>query len=740
MQTRPSHPQALFGRALELHQAGRIGEAENAYREVLKVQPENPGAIFLFGLCHHQRGDHESAITLMDIALEMNPAMPQAHYNRGLALHELARYDEAVTSYQAAIELQSSYPQAWNNRGNALKELDRLPEALASYDRAIAQAPDFAEAHTNRGNVLKELRRFDDALASHDAALRLRPDYAEALCNRGNVLTSLERYDEAVAAYDSAIALKPDYADAYLNRGCILYLFVKNKKEEALFSFNKAVEYQPNTAEAYEMRGNLLLSVQQNVPGLIDLQKACELDERIESRVVFQLMLTKRMLCDWEGMERLQRIVDSHQVTGWTALAPFIWLSVLASLEQQAYYSRCYVERSVPPSETPLWQGETYAHRRLRVGYLSSDLRAHAVAYLTAGMFEHHDRERFEIHAFYTGPVTDDGWHQRIHAAVEQFHAVEDLNDTALAEMIRAMEIDILIDLNGHTRAARTVALAKRPAPVQVSYLGFPGTMGAGYIDYIIADPVVIPAEARDIYSEKVVWLPDTFQVNDNTKQIAEARRSRTELGLPEQGFVFCCFNNSYKITPFQFDLWMRLLQEIKGSVLWFSESDPAASANLRREATRRGVNASRLIFTERMPLADYLASYRQADLFLDTFSYNAGTTASDALWVGLPVLTCLGETFAQRMAGSLLHAVGLPELVTKSHDEYEALALALATEPTRLATLRERLASNRTSHPLFDTRRFTRHLEQAYLAMQQRVDAGLPPDHLVIAAEPSPA
>jgi len=740
MQTSQSHPQALFGRALELHQAGRIGEAENAYREVLKVQPENPGAIFLFGLCHHQRGDHESAITLMDIALEMNPAMPQAHYNRGLALHDLRRYDEAVASYQRAIELQSSYPQAWNNRGNALKELDRLPEALASYDRAIALAPDFAEAHTNRGNVLKELRRFDEALASHDAALRLRPDYPEAQCNRGNVLTSLERYDEAVAAYDSAIALKPDYADAYLNRGCILYLFIKNKKEEALLSFNKAVEYQPNTAEAYEMRGNLMLSAQQNVQGLMDLQRACELDERIESRVVFQLMLTKRMLCDWEGMERLQRIVDSHQVTGWTALAPFTGLSVLASLEQQAYYSRSYVERSVPPSETPLWQGEKYAHRRLRVGYLSSDLRGHAVAYLTAGMFEHHDRERFEAHAFYTGPATDDSWHQRIHAAVEQFHVVENLNDAALAEMIRAMEIDILIDLNGHTRAARTVALAKRPAPVQVSYLGFPGTMGAGYIDYIIADPVVIPAEARDFYSEKTVWLPDTFQVNDNRKQIAETARSRAEFGLPETGFVFCCFNNSYKITPFQFDLWMRLLQEIKGSVLWFSESDPAASASLRREATRRSVDASRLIFTERMPLADYLASYRQADLFLDTFGYNAGTTASDALWAGLPVLTCLGETFAQRMAGSLLHAVGLPELVTGSPDQYEALALALATDQARLATLRERLTSNRTTHPLFDTRRFTRHLEQAYLAMQQRVDAGLPPDHLVIAAEPSPA
>ncbi len=738
MQTRPSNPQALFGRALELHQAGRIGEAENAYREVLKVQPENPGAIFLFGLCHHQRGDHESAITLMDIALDMNPGMPQAHYNRGLALHELARYDEAVASYETAIELKSSYPQAWNNRGNALKEQDRLSEALASYDRAISLAPDFAEAYTNRGNVLKELRYFDEALASHDEALRLRPNYAEAHCHRGNALNALKRLDEAIAAYDRAIALKPDFIDACINRGDALHQM--DRKDDALRSFEQAIARKPDAAEAYEMRGNLFLSVKRHTEAADDFERACRLDGKVASRVVWNLLQTRLTLCDWHDIDYWQALIKNEEALGWQTASPFAALSILGSPAQQLDHNRRYVTRWLPANKAPLWQGEIYAHRRLRVGYFSSDLRNHAVAYLTAGLFEQHDRERFEVHAFYFGPVNDDPWHLRLKSAFEQFHAVSELSERELATLIRKLEIDILVDLNGHTQGARTDVLAMRPAPLQVNYIGYPGSMGADYIDYIIADPIVIPAEGRTHYSEKTVWLPDTFQANDNRKEIADTARSRAELGLPEQGFVFCCFNNSYKITPAEFAIWMRLLQQVAGSVLWLAEADPVATANLRQEATRRGVDAQRLIFTERMPLADYLASYRQADLFLDTFGYNAGTTASDALWAGLPVLTCLGETFAQRMAGSLLNAIGLPELVTKSPSEYEMLALALATDPTRLAVLRDRLANNRARAPLFDTRRFTRHLEQAYLAMQQRVDAGLLPDHLVIAGEPSPA
>jgi predicted O-linked N-acetylglucosamine transferase (SPINDLY family) len=738
MQTRQSNPQALFSRALELHQAGRINEAENAYREVLKVQPENPGAVFLFGLCHHQRGDHESAITLMDIALDMNPAMPQAHYNRGLALRELGRHDEAVASYEAAIALQPSYPLAWNNRGNTLKELDRLPEALASYDRAIALVPDFAEAHTNRGNVLKELRRFDEALACHDEALRLRPDYAEAHCHRGNALNALKRLDEAIAAYDQAIVLKPDYVDACINRGDALHQL--DRKDDALRSFELAIARKPDAAEAYEMRANLFLSVKRHAEAAEDFERVCRLDDKLASRVVWQLLQTRLTLCDWHDIDHWRALIDREETLGWQAASPFAALSILASPVQQLDYNQRYVARWLPADKVPLWQGEIYAHQRLRVGYFSSDLRNHAVAYLTAGLFEQHDRERLEVHAFYFGPANDDPWHLRLKSAFEQFHEVSELSDRELASLIHELEIDILVDLNGHTQGARTDVLAMRPAPVQVNYIGYPGSMGADYIDYIIADPVVIPAEARPHYSEKTVWLPDTFQVNDNRKEIAEVGRSRVELGLPEQGFVFCCFNNSYKITPAEFAIWMRLLQQVAGSVLWLAEADPVATANLRQEATRRGVDASRLIFTERMPLADYLASYRQADLFLDTFGYNAGTTASDALWAGLPVLTCLGETFAQRMAGSLLNAVGLPELVTESPGEYEALALSLATDQTSLAALRERLASQRTSHPLFDTRRFTRHLEAAYLAMQQRVEAGLLPDHLVIAAEPSPA
>jgi predicted O-linked N-acetylglucosamine transferase (SPINDLY family) len=727
----------LFGQALRLHQAGDVARAEALYRQILTVDPANPGVIFLFGLCHHQRGDHAAAIELMDVALDMNPAMPQAHYNRGLALQKLERHAEAIASYDRAIALQPGYALAWNNRGNALQSLGRHDEALASLDRAVSLAPTFAEAHTNRGNVLKSLRRSDEALASHDRAIALRPDYAEAHCNRGNALKAVARLDEALASYDRAIALKDDFIDAWINRGDTLHQL--ERMDDALASYDQAIARDPRSAQAFQMRGNLLLCAKRTVEGCADLQHACALDPAMESEVVWQLAHAKMLLCDWQGLDPLLRSIAAQKVGGWAGMAPFAALSILAAPAQQLACNRTYVrtwiEDLLPRDALPLWQGERYGHRRIRVGYVSPDLRNHAVAYLTAGLFERHDREHFEVHAFYLGPETDDGWHRRLRQAIEHFHDVKPLDDDALAALIRRLEIDILVDLGGHTQGARLDVFARRPAPVQVNYLGYPGTLGAPFIDYILADRIVIPPEHFGHYCEKVAWLPHCFQANDDAKAIADPAPARAELGLPQDGFVFCCFNNSYKITPELFAIWMRLLENIPGSVLWCAAADPAASANLRREAQRHGVAAERLVFAARRPLADYLASYWRADLFLDSFCYNAGTTASDALWAGLPVLTRPGATFASRMAASLLHAAGLPELVARDDADYERIALELATRPQRLAELRSRLQRNRLSCPLFDTARFARDLEAVYTAMWRRSEAGLPPEHIRLQA-----
>jgi protein O-GlcNAc transferase len=386
------------------------------------------------------------------------------------------------------------------------------------------------------------------------------------------------------------------------------------------------------------------------------------------------------------------------------------------------------------PPVRPVWNGEIYAHDRIRIAYLSSDLREHAVAHPTAGLFEHHDKSRFETTAISFEAEWDSPTGRRVKAAFDRFIDAPTQSDEEIAGLIRQLEVDIVVDLNGFTRNSRLGVFARRPAPIQVNYLGYAGTMGADFYDYIIADETVLPKEHTEFYSEKVVWLPGSFMANDDKRAIAERVPSRAELQLPENGFVFCSFNQSYKIEPTVFDVWMRLLTAVDGSVLWLKDNDPVATANLRREAERRGVASERLVFAPSLPdVDDHLSRQRQADLFVDTLHYNAHTTAADALWAGLPVVTCLGGAFAGRVASSLLRAVGLPELVTQSLADYEALALSLAREPERLAATKTKLAENRGRQPLFDTARFARNIEHAYTTMWQRAQRREPPEGFAV-------
>jgi predicted O-linked N-acetylglucosamine transferase (SPINDLY family) len=396
-----------------------------------------------------------------------------------------------------------------------------------------------------------------------------------------------------------------------------------------------------------------------------------------------------------------------------------------------------YIADRFPRAARPLSLGRRDRHEKTRIAYLSANFHEHAVAYLAAGLFEAHDRQRFEITAVSFGPAAQGGIRDRLERAFDRFVDVGGDSDEEVAQMLAAAEVDIAVDLTGHTADSRTGILAHRPAPVQVNFLGYPGTLGAEYIDYIIADRFVIPPGEDAFYSERVVRLPDSYQVNDAKRRIAEGTPSRADAGLPETGFVFCCFNNNFKITPEIFDVWMRLLSQVDGSVLWLLEDTATAAANLRSEALRRGVDAERLVFAPRRAQDEHLARHRLADLFVDTLPYNAHTTASDALWAGLPLVTCMGSTFAGRVAGSLLHAAGLPELATRSLDEYETLALRLATTPPLLAAIRARLAEHRATCPQFDTDRFRRHLEAAYTTMLERHLAGLPPASFTVAAIP---
>jgi predicted O-linked N-acetylglucosamine transferase (SPINDLY family) len=543
----------------------------------------------------------------------------------------------------------------------------------------------------NRGNALHALGRSEDALAEFDRAIEARPDDAGAPYNRGVVLHALGRRDEAVAAFDWAIAIKPDHLDALHNRGIVLG--EQNRHAEALASYEQIVGFDPDYPHA---AGN----------------------------VAFE----RAQLCEWGDRDQVvQRVIDGIG-RGVPVSVPFPVMALTQSAGTQRACAAIHVARHHPPIPNPLWNGEKYAHQRIRVAYLSADFHEHALAFLIAGMLEAHDHERFETTGIFLARHPASPMRARIEASFDRCIDITTIDDAEAARRIRELEIDIAVDLMGFSGFSRAGVFACRPAPVQVNYLGYPGTMGADYMDYILADRFLIPESQKHHCAEKVVYLPDTFQANDSGRRIADATPSRTEAGLPERGFVFCAFNNSYKITPALFSIWMRLLDRVPGSVLWLVASNREVEANLRREAASAGIAAERLVFARRMSYPEHLARYRLADLFLDTLPFNGGTTASDALWAGLPVITCAGEAFASRMAGSLLHAIGLPELVTNSLAEYEALALRLATDAQVLADLRQRLARNRDTYPLFDTDRFRRNLEAAYVTMWEKTQRGEPP------------
>jgi predicted O-linked N-acetylglucosamine transferase (SPINDLY family) len=762
MQPSIAHTQQMLARAFAAHQAGNIAQAEFLYKLVLeadkkqfdalhmlaiiegqrgnfpagerllsaalRIRPDSADALINLGRVQSELGKYADAVATYKKALRLNPRSALAHSNLSIVWRLQQRYEEALLHCDAALDIAQNHPDAWSNRGNVLFDLDRFEEALADYDKAVELQPNHAEAQIGRGNVLTELKRYGDALAAYDRALAVRPDLAEAWLGRGNAFTEFKQYDDAFAAYDRALALKPDLAKAWLGRGNV---FAELKRyDDAFAAYDRALALKPDLAKAWLGRGNVFTELRQYEDAFAACDKALNLEPDLEYAAGHRLH-AKLYICNWTNLEaevaHLMSAVRDHKPVS----VPLAILALPSSPADQLQCARRFVQDK--PAFPPIWRGEVYSHDRIRVAYVSSDLREHPVAYLTAGLFEHHDKSRFEVTAISFGAEQDSDFCRRIKASFERFIDVRFQSDQDIAALIRQLEIDIVVDLNGYTQNGRPGVLARRPAPVQVNYLGYSGTMGADYVDYIIADPTVIPAEQFEFYSEKVVWLPDSFLVNDAARSIAERTPTRAELHLPDTGFVFCCFNQSYKINPTMFDIWMRLLKEADGSVLWL-RADAAASRNLRLEAERRRVAPERLVFAPPVALiADHLARHRQADLFLDTLPYNAHTTASDALWAGVPVITCLGSTFAGRVAGSLNRAVGLPELVTESLPDYEALALRIATEPAFCASLKDKLARNRGVFALFDSQRFASNIEAAYATMWQRYQRGEPPQRVVV-------
>jgi predicted O-linked N-acetylglucosamine transferase (SPINDLY family) len=749
--------------AIALHRQGRLEDAEAIYLAILRSEPTHLDALQLLAMMAVQRNNFVAAVGYLDRILRLKPDFPEALNNRGNALVSLQRFDEALDSYDLALAIKPNYADALVNRGKALVEQYRLVDALDSYDRALESKPDHVVALFNRGNTLVDLHRLDEALDSYDLALALEPDRVEALCGRGNALAQLDRLADSLQCFDRAITIKPDYAEAHCGRGSALTSL--RCGEDALQSYDRALRIKPDYAGALCNRSTALLNLERYgealescdralrlKPDMADalhhrglaLAKLNRLNEAVESYglalklkpdfdFLYGTWLYARMrICSWANLQSDIDALNRRVSAGERVCHPFIVLGLSSSPALQLSAARLYVQCQHPASLALPRIPKRPKHDRIRVGYFSADYRTHPVSLLAAGLFETHDRKKFEVTAFSLGPDTKDELRIRLETSFEKFIDVRNRSEMQIAMLARSMEIDIAVDLGGFTEGARVSIFAMRAAPLQLGYLGYLGTMGAAYYDYLVADQTIIPNESRRHYEEKIIYLP-SYQINDAKRRIAEKVFTREELGLPRTGFVFCCFNNNYKIAPTTFDVWIRILKKVEGSVLWLLADNPEAMRNLRKEAALRGIDADRLVFGERMPAPEYLARYRTADLFLDTLPYNAGATASDALWAGLPVLTCTGEAFSSRMAASLLDAIELPELVTATYEEYEALAIDLATDPNRLRQIKRRLEINCLTTPLFNTDLSTRHIEDAYVKIYERYHADLPPDHISV-------
>lgn len=742
---------------------GQYDKAISWCQKALKVAPNLPEAWYNLGLAFAGKGQTQKAVDALLKTAALAPNDPDAQNSIGLQFISIGAYPEAERCLQQSLALAPNYVLSLSNLGLLRNKQKRFDVAESIFRKAIAIRPDFVPLYTNLGAALNAQRKFESAEMACRKAIEIDPQAAEAWSNLASSLCGRKRYEAAEAACRKAIEAHRFATEAWSNLSSALCGL--HNYEAAETASRRAIEIDPKAPEAWINLAFALSGLKRHEAAAAACRQAIDIDPRAgepwinlafalrglqrhaEAVECFRkgmaivpdaeyclgaLVHTRMHVCDWTALETELGTLMQKVERGNKAAEPFIVLGLTANPSIQRKAAEIFVSDKFPENSELGPIPRRPRQERIRIGYYSADFRDHAVSYLMAEVFELHDRTRFELTGFAFGRHSQDEMRRRVGSAFDRFLDVGDKSDRQVAEISRAMNIDIAIDLGGFTEDHRTGIFAMRAAPIQVSYIGYLGTMGAPYIDYLLADQAIIPEKCQRYYSEKIAYLP-SYQANDSKRRIAERAFTRQEAGLPNEGFVFCCFNKNYKITPETFDSWMRILKQVTDSVLFLYADNDACVANLRKEAERRGIDGNRLVFGKRLPPSDYLARYRVADLFLDTFPYNAGTTASDALWAGLPVLTCSGESFASRVAASLLNAIGLAELITYSRKDFETLAIELAAHPEKLARIKRQLEDNRLTTALFDTPLFTRNIEAAYAEMYERYQANLPPEHIFV-------
>jgi len=674
---------------------GKLDDAAQSYHLALSLSPDNSEALCGLGMIYLQQALYADAEYYLRQAVASNSELAQAHYFLGSSLQHQGKLNEAVECFHQARELKPDAEIIYSDLCYALFQLGQNEAAKAVIEQGISVNPNFADFHFFLGNLYGHEKAFDQAIACYQKTLAIQPDNTLAHLNLGKIFHDQGKTDAAISCYRNVLAINPYLDDALYNLGLVLQI---QKRDEALDCYRKVLMLTP---EHYAAKMHLLRQMQKQ--------------------------------CEWIHLEQdisqLRKVVHEFPATSKNLLDPFSFLSLpdTTAEEQQCCAQRYAQFEYLHLSSLRNKLGFEFnrpATGKIHIGYLSGDLRQHPVSFLMAEIFELHDRNRFHVTAYSYGQNDGSAMRVRLKKAFDNFVDIQNDSYEKAARKIYADHIDILIDITGYTKDTRSGILALRPAPIQVNYLGYPGTMGTDFVDYLLADRFIIPPEEQNHYTEKIIWLPDCFMPNDSTRPRPKTP-TRRECGLPETGFVFCCFNQAYKITPELFNIWCQLLRAVPDSVLWLAAASPQVEINLQREAHNRGVDSGRIVMAGRLPeMEAHLARLQCADLFLDTLPFNAHSTCNDALWMGLPVVTCTGGTFPSRVAGSLLSAIGTPELITYNLNDYYHLALDLATHREKLAAIRSKIIANRDTAPLFDSERFTRNLEQAYIEMLEAYSA----------------
>ena len=695
---KPDFAEAWCNKANVLRELKKNNEALAHFDQAIKLKPDYLAAWSNKAAYLQELGMFDEAIAHYDQVIKLKPDLFEAWSNRGGSLHCLKRYEEALTYYDQAIQLNPEYVEAWNNKGLTLAELKRYEEAFAHYDQAIQLNSGYVDAWYNKGNALRDINQYEQSIACYDQVLNLRPLYTEAWSNKGTIFQVLKRYEEAIASFDRAIKINPDFPGVWLNKGSVLSIL--KIYDEAINHYYQALNLKP------------------------------DMDWALGSYI-----FTKMGIAKWDGLKKsLEDIfekVHSHK----RVIQPF---EILALSDDEVLHKKCaetYAEDKLLFNPALGAIAKRNKTDKIRIGYFSADFKSHPVAFLTAELFEIHDRSTFEVFAFsLSKPEEKDRMSERLMKAFDHFLVVDDKSNIEIAGLCRELGIDIAIDLSGYTEGSRTGIFAYRAAPIQINYLGFPGTLAVDYMDYIIADRTVIPESSIKYFTEKVIYLPHTYMVDDTSRKPSPRIFTRKECGIPDDVFVYCCFNNSYKFNEQILDSWSRILQAVDNSVLWISENNIQFRKNIIAEFEKRKVSSSRIIFAPKLDsIYDHLARIRLADVFLDTDIYNAHTTALDSLKVGVPVITRRGNSFAGRVAASLLAAIDLAELITLTSIEYEDLAIDLGSNTQKLENIRRKLAVNCNNSPLFNTKLFAKNIESAYIKIYERYQSDIAPDHILI-------